>query len=114
MASGFAPILHFYLVEGSEGVRPFPFWHTVAMELWYSAGTFFYLTHWPEKQFPETFDIFVRVLSVLISGMGMLIYPCGIGSKPSDLPYPDRDRSVCVFPGAEGTLGDAYRVTNEA
>ncbi|CAF9943808.1 MAG: hypothetical protein ALECFALPRED_001373, partial [Alectoria fallacina] len=63
MASGFAPILHFYLVEGSEGVRPFPFWHTVAMELWYSAGTFFYLTHWPEKQFPETFDIFVGVLS---------------------------------------------------
>lgn len=59
MLSGFAPIAHMFLVEGFEGVRQFPLMHTAIMELFYFVGTMFYLMHWPEKQWPETFDIWV-------------------------------------------------------
>ncbi len=59
MLSGFAPVIHMLLVEGSSGVRHFPLLHTAIMALFYLVGTVVYLTHWPEKKWAGTFDIWV-------------------------------------------------------
>ena len=61
MLSGFAPIIHMFLLEGMEGIRHFPLWHIACMELCYFVGTVFYLSHWPERRWPGTFDIWVSV-----------------------------------------------------
>ena len=59
MLSGCLPIAHMFLVEGLVGVRQFPLMHTVTMGFFYLVGTVFYLSHWPEKRWPNTFDVWV-------------------------------------------------------
>lgn len=63
MLSGSAPIIHMFLLEGFKGIRHFPLLHIACMELCYFVGTVFYLTHWPERHWPEIYDIWVSVYS---------------------------------------------------
>ena len=65
MLSGFAPIVHMFLFEVFEGIRYFPLLQIAYMELCYFVGTVFYLSHWPERRWPETFDIWVSVFLFL-------------------------------------------------
>ena len=59
MLSGFVPVIHMLLTQGAEGVRYFPLTHTALTGLCYLSGTWFYVTRWPEKRWPELFDILV-------------------------------------------------------
>ena len=75
MLGGFAPIIHMYLLEGFEGIRHFPLLHIAYMELCYFIGTAFYLSHWPERYWPETFDIWVSVFPFLSSALTGWLQP---------------------------------------
>ncbi len=97
MLSGCVPILHMFIMQGYEGVGQFPLMHTALMGLCYLAGTCFYVTHWPEKRWPATFDVWVSG-----SERSVLYFryntnnAFSIGSKPSIVPCVDRPWPICI------------------
>jgi predicted membrane channel-forming protein YqfA (hemolysin III family) len=60
-ASGFVPMVHASIIDGVEVLGYFPLAHTIGMASFYGTGVLFYVTRFPEKYFPEKFDIWVRV-----------------------------------------------------
>jgi adiponectin receptor len=59
MATGYVPLLHAYLVSGTQGLQYFPWLAAVKMLTVDIVGVLFYITRFPESRFPETFDIWV-------------------------------------------------------
>lgn len=57
--SGFMPIAHIALVEGTEGLWRFPLVNIAVTCGSYLVGTGFYIYRVPEKHFPGYFDIWV-------------------------------------------------------
>lgn len=60
VASGFLPMIHGCMLEGKEILGLFPLSHAIGMEAFYLTGVIFYITRYPEKYYPEKFDIWVR------------------------------------------------------
>ncbi|KAL2041640.1 hypothetical protein N7G274_005424 [Stereocaulon virgatum] len=58
-ASGFAPVAHMAIIEGTAGLQNFPIQKWCIMALFYLAGAAFYNLRVPEKFSPGTFDIWV-------------------------------------------------------
>ena len=87
MLSGCVPILHMFILQGYKGVGQFPLMHTALMGLCYLAGTCFYVTHWPEKRWPATFDVWVSGIARSVSYFRHdANNTFSIGSKPSIVP----------------------------
>ncbi|KAI8932420.1 hypothetical protein NX059_010606 [Plenodomus lindquistii] len=55
--SGFIPMLHASIVDGIQVLGLFPLAHAIGMGSCYGVGVVFYITRFPEKYFPEKFDI---------------------------------------------------------
>lgn len=61
--SGYVPIAHSAIMNGpANGLATFPLTHTIAMDVLYLVGVFFYLTHLPESKFPGKYDVWVSIL----------------------------------------------------
>ena len=60
-AIGLVPPL--YMVCKNQGLQGFAIKHGVVTMLLYSLAAFFYLSHLPERWWPDTFDIWVSNLS---------------------------------------------------
>lgn len=56
-ASGFVPMLHACIIDGVEVLGLFPLAHALGMGACYGTGVVFYITRFPEKYYPEKFDI---------------------------------------------------------
>jgi predicted membrane channel-forming protein YqfA (hemolysin III family) len=61
VASGFVPMIHACVLDGSEALDLFPLAHVIGMEMCYLAGVVFYVTRFPERCYPQTFDIWVSI-----------------------------------------------------
>ena len=57
--SGFAPILQVGLREGRLGLQRFPLANIAVTCLSYLIGTCLYVVRFPEKTWPDTFDVWV-------------------------------------------------------
>ena len=93
-------ILHMFIMQGYEGVRQFPLMYTALMGLCYLAGTCFYVTHWPEKRWPDTFDVWVSEIACSVLYFRYDTNKLSIGSKPSIVPCLDRSWPICIPTGA--------------
>ena len=102
MLSGCVPILHMFIMQGYEGVEQFPLMHIALMGLCYLAGTSFYVTHWPEKRWPATFDIWVsEIASSVLDFSYDTNSTFSAGSKPSIVPCVYRPWPICIPTGAQ-------------
>lgn len=50
-------MIHACALDGTDVLGIFPLAHAIGMEICYLVGVTFYLTRFPEKQYPEKFDI---------------------------------------------------------
>ena len=57
--SGYGPIVHMAVAEGTQGLTHFPLIHIAATSLCYAMGTGFYVMRIPERYWPDTFDLWV-------------------------------------------------------
>ncbi|KAH4095172.1 hypothetical protein HBH70_199620 [Parastagonospora nodorum] len=79
-ASGFVPMVHASIIDGVEVLGYFPLAHTIGMASFYGTGVLFYVTRFPEKYFPEKFDIWGashQIFHVVII-MGQITYITGL------------------------------------
>lgn len=53
-------MIHASIIDGIEVLGYFPLAHAIGMGSFYGTGVIFYITRFPEKYFPEQFDIWVR------------------------------------------------------
>lgn len=53
-------MIHACVIDGVEVLGYFPLAHAIGMGSFYGIGVIFYITRFPEKYFPEQFDIWVR------------------------------------------------------
>jgi len=82
VASGFIPMIHACMLDGTAALGLFPLAHAIGMEAFYLTGVIFYITRYPEKHHPETFDIWVGTASECLGRYTLLI---GAGIKPSNI-----------------------------
>lgn len=54
-------MIHACILDGTDVLGLFPLAHVIGMETCYLTGVIFYLTRFPEKYYPERFDIWVSV-----------------------------------------------------
>ncbi|KAF2844643.1 hemolysin-III channel protein-like protein Izh2 [Plenodomus tracheiphilus IPT5] len=79
-ASGFVPMIHASIIDGVDVLGLFPLVHAIGMGLFYGMGVIFYITRFPEKYFPEKFDIWGashQIFHILVV-MGQVTYITGL------------------------------------
>ncbi|KAF2243164.1 HlyIII-domain-containing protein [Trematosphaeria pertusa] len=82
VGSGYVPIVHSYLSHGLVGLRYFPVTAALIMNALDFLGAIFYVTRFPERHFPETFDIWGsshQIFHVLVM-LGQIVYLRGLRS----------------------------------
>lgn len=94
VASGFLPMVHACMLDGTDVLGLFPLLHTLGMEACYFTGVIFYITRFPEKLYPKTFDIWVRTASQPFICFALLMYA---GIKPSNISCGGRGRPDGVY-----------------
>ncbi|KAF1835913.1 hemolysin-III channel protein-like protein Izh2 [Decorospora gaudefroyi] len=85
VASGFLPMLHACVLDGTDVLGLFPLAHVIGMEACYFTGVVFYITRFPEKQFPETFDIWGSSHQIFhtVVVVGQIVYITGLRQMAS-------------------------------
>ncbi|KAH9862836.1 hypothetical protein J1614_010929 [Plenodomus biglobosus] len=79
-ASGFVPMLHASLIDGIDVLGLFPLAHAIGMGSFYGTGVIFYITRFPEKYFPEKFDIWGASHQIfhIVVVMGQITFITGL------------------------------------
>jgi adiponectin receptor len=71
VASGFIPMIHACLLDGIGVLGSFPLAHAIGMVTCYSTGVIFYLSRFPERQYPVKFDIWVCTTNIAYITLGV-------------------------------------------
>ena len=64
VASGFVPMIHACVLDGTDVLGFFPLAHAIGMVTCYLTGTLFYLSRFPERRYPIKYDIWVRTTHI--------------------------------------------------
>lgn len=102
VASGFVPMIHACVLDGTDVLGFFPLAHALGMVTCYLTGTIFYLSRFPERRYPVKYDIWVRATHISkTDDLHVLALTVGLGVKPPNIPYDDCGRPAGVYQGPE-------------
>ncbi|KAF1845089.1 hemolysin-III channel protein-like protein Izh2 [Cucurbitaria berberidis CBS 394.84] len=108
VASGFLPMIHACALDGTDVLGLFPLAHVIGMETCYLTGVIFYITRFPEKRYPETFDIWGSSHQVfhIVVVAGQMVYITGLKQMASNFgPVSAQIALEPGFGGAKYTYG---------